>query len=121
MTFMERNIGRGDNEFGDRLPSALRPKSGARSYVDRTEGSKASYIDLSVGESPFGPPKEFKQILQNLYESGKLYESMVHYMSVDIEEGIQDVRDRFGLSRIPHVEFGAGSDEMIERLPTLFA
>lgn len=99
------------------LPDPVREIPTPRTYIHDTEptpGIRTFY--LGEGESPFGPPPQYREIRRRLEEEGVFAEAGEHYKSTGVEQGIQNIREMNGLSEAPYVVFSAGgSDEILER------
>jgi histidinol-phosphate/aromatic aminotransferase/cobyric acid decarboxylase-like protein len=102
------------------LPRAVEELTGVQSYVEKKKEQR-EYItgkDVSEGMSPFGPPPQYGEILDELYSSGLLYESGTKYAgNLKLEPATQNIRERHELPSGYDILIGfAGSNELLERV-----
>ncbi|MGE5042340.1 MAG: aminotransferase class I/II-fold pyridoxal phosphate-dependent enzyme [Candidatus Levyibacteriota bacterium] len=88
------------------------------SYTRRRElPSIRVQLYLSEGESPFGPPPEYDQIVKEIAQSGLHTEKGSHYENVNTLAAENFVRERFELDKTglkkPYITFSAGGSDMI--------
>jgi histidinol-phosphate aminotransferase len=106
------------------LPSVLHAKKSTPTYAGNIE-LKAEGIrqfNLSAGESPFGPPKEYPEILQKITASSERITRGSEYRDVDVSKAQSFIRERFGLSHTPTVILSSnGSYGLLERIPGIFS
>lgn len=93
---------------------------GGESSIDN--GSEAlsdlPLIDCGLGDSPFGPPVELKQLLESSIKNGDLNEAIWKYPPDRFcEQPTRLIRERFGLSENPIIVFhGEGSYGLLSKI-----
>lgn len=115
---MTQERGRGINFSQLPLRDVRRPRYYAGEEVNKLPDNLGDIkiFHLEEGLAPFRPVEEAQRMLDELYRSGALLESMFHYEISD-EPARQGMRERFG--NIPYLAFsGGGSDEILERVIT---
>lgn len=93
-------------------------KERPRSYVEHPPlPNDLPSIRLAEGITRLIRWDEGEHILREYYESGQMFEDMVNYRELDLSEGKQHIKERFGLDSEENIFIEAGgSDEIINKL-----
>ncbi len=106
------------------LPSVIKAKENSPIYagdIGREVDGEIRQFNLSAGESPFGPPPEYRDIILRIAQSNERFNDGTVYKEVNVERAKESVRERFELSLSPSIFFSSnGSYGILERLPGLF-
>lgn len=85
------------------------------------ENEQNFLFELDEGLTPFEPPREVLDFLEDYYKSGLAYEDLKTYTKIDMSPAIENIRERFGLNGDSQVIFSpGGSDTILYQLAGLF-